>query len=55
MISINKTTFRNTNINYRVGSMVNEKITDDFISNLLRDAGIDYTPNGSKIEEISEA
>ena len=35
--------------------MVNEKITDDFISNLLRDANIDYTPNGSKIEEIAEA
>lgn len=35
--------------------MVNEKITDDFISSLLRDAGIDYTPNGSKIEEINDA
>ena len=35
--------------------MVNEKITDDFISRLLRDAEIEYTPNGAKINEISDA
>lgn len=35
--------------------MVNEKITDDFISNLLKDAKIDYTPNGSQITEINNA
>ena len=35
--------------------MVNEKATDDFISGLLRDANIDYTPNESKIDEINEA
>ena len=35
--------------------MVNEKITDDFISSLLRDANIDYIPNGSNIKEINDA
>lgn len=35
--------------------MVNEKITDDFISRLLRDAEIDYTPNGSSIKQIQDA
>lgn len=55
LISINKKNSINTNIDFRVGSMVNEKITDDFISSLLRDANIGYTPNGTKIEEIAEA
>ena len=31
--------------------MVNEKITDDFISNLLRDAGIDYVYAYDAIDE----
>ena len=35
--------------------MVNERITDDFISSLLRDANIDYIPNGSNIKEINDA
>lgn len=35
--------------------MVNEKITDDFISGLLKDAGIEYVPNGTNIKEIEDA
>lgn len=35
--------------------MVNEKATDLFITRLLDDAKIDFTPNGSSIKEIQEA
>lgn len=35
--------------------MVNEKKTDLFITRLLDDAKIDFTPNGSSIKEIQEA
>lgn len=35
--------------------MVNEKATDLFITRLLDDAGIKFTPNGSSIKEIHEA
>ena len=33
----------------------NETVTDIFISNLLDDAGIEYTPQGSTIQEIKDA
>ena len=35
--------------------MANEKKTDIFISRLLENAEIKYTPNGSDIKEIQEA
>ncbi len=35
--------------------MKNEKITDFFIGNLLTNAKIDFTPNGSSIKEIQDA
>lgn len=35
--------------------MANEKKTDIFISKLLDNTKIDYTPNGSEIKEIQEA
>lgn len=35
--------------------MVNEKITDHIVAPLLREAGIDFTPNGSRIKEINDA
>ena len=35
--------------------MVNEKATDLFITRLLDDARISFTPNGSSIKEIHEA
>ena len=35
--------------------MANEKITDHIVAPLLREAGIDFTPNGSRIKEINDA
>ncbi|WP_242951320.1 HsdM family class I SAM-dependent methyltransferase [Clostridium kluyveri] len=35
--------------------MTNERITDFFIGNLLKEAGIEYTPNGSSLREIQLA
>jgi type I restriction enzyme M protein len=35
--------------------MANEKKTDIFISKLLDNAKIEYTPNGSDIKEIQDA
>lgn len=38
-----------------MGSMINEKNTDLFISRLLDSANIEFTPNGSSIKEIEDA
>lgn len=35
--------------------MVNEKVTDFFIGGLLKEANINFVPNGSNIKEIEEA
>ena len=35
--------------------MTNERITDFFIGGLLKEAGIEYTPNGSSLKEIQHA
>ena len=35
--------------------MVNEKITDMFVEGLLKEANIDFMPNGSSIKEIEDA
>ena len=35
--------------------MVNEKVTDFFVGGLLKEANINFVPNGSNIKEIDEA